>query len=325
MSRFDLRDATAEDDRALLALHNRCFASRWDEAWWRWRFRSRPAEDVAILAAFDPRGEAVGMYAGVRLPIRILGGRHKVLNQCDVSIDPGLREGLGGARVLSRLAQDFFASEVHGSTVLTYGYPMPGLRRVMLKSIGARVLCDVVFLVAEPDEQEPAPSGVTIHVVERFGPELDALWEANAGELGTAIVRDAAYCNWRYADHPVPYRLLEARDEASGALRGIAVVRAGGIRDEVASLSEWLVPLEDRAAEHALVAAARAHARELGRAALVAWFASTGEHFRRFQRDHRFFAQASAYQELVFWRGSAFQRDRLHADWYQTMGDIDFF
>ena len=127
------------------------------------------------------------MYAGVRLPIRILGGRHKVLNQCDVSIDPGLREGLGGARVLSRLAQDFFASEIHGSTVLTYGYPMPGLRRVMLKSIGARVLCDVVFLVAAAVSFATGTSWGTMAILTPLAVPV-ALWLRKCG-LSSATIR----------------------------------------------------------------------------------------------------------------------------------------
>lgn len=47
---------------------------------------------------------------------------------------------------------------------------------------------------------------------ERFGSEFDDLWASIAKRVRIGIVRDAAYLNWRYVDHPVyQYERLGAR------------------------------------------------------------------------------------------------------------------
>ncbi len=108
-------------------------------------------------------------------------------------------------------------------------------------------------------------------------------------------------------------------------MRGLAVLREGGLDPKSTSLSEWLVPDGDTEAESALIDFGLATARERRSNALVAWFQSSGDHFNRFQVQHGFYARATSHQELYkVWQGGVY-RDWLQENWYQTMGDIDFF
>lgn len=327
MTAIEFRGVSDADAPELLRLHNRAFVAQWDSAWWSWRYSDLPRGEAAILGAFREDGRCVGMYAGARLALWIQGETTFALSQSDVSVDSELRGGPGRAKLVTRMAKRFFAEHTGGSTQLTYGFPVPPLRRVISRFVGGQILCDVVFLVNELHAGPPAvdPREIDVRAVNRFDEETDDLWERERERFPAALVRDSTYLNWRYAEHPLAYELLEARDAATGRLRGVAVVREGGIDPSVSSLSDWLVPLEDLAAESALLERAKAYARGCGSTALVAWFASMGAHFQRFQIRHGFFARATAHQEqFSAWRDGV-DRDWLQANWYQTMGDIDFF
>ena len=65
------------------------------------------------------------------------------------------------------------------------------------------------------------PSSATSVVVEsvnRFGQEMDELWESARQRYSFSLARDGAYLNWRYIDSPTPYRSWIARQngEATG-------------------------------------------------------------------------------------------------------------
>ncbi len=70
----------------------------------------------------------------------------------------------------------------------------------------------------------PGAGDVTIREVQRFGPEIDALWESTKHHYGVISKRDQAFLNWKAFEHPyLPYRGFEAfRD---GTLRGYLILR----------------------------------------------------------------------------------------------------
>lgn len=325
MSDVLFRPYTVGDDDELLRLHNRSFVSQWTREWWDWRYRDLPRGDAAILCAFLADGRCVGMYAGVRLLMQLGSEQCFALSQSDVSVDADMRGGPGRAKLVTRMAKRFFALHTGGETKVTYGFPVPPLRRVISRFVGGQILSDLVFVIHDLHSTSPIDGTVDVRVVERFDDDADELWERERPRFGAAIVRDAAYLNWRYADHPVDYELLEARYNGTGALRGLAVLREGGLDPSVASLAEWLVPFADDAAESALIDHALQYARERRRTGLVAWFPSAGDHFHRFQTRHEFFARATPYQEQFSAWKEGVDRDWLQQNWYQTMGDIDFF
>ena len=145
-------------------------------------------------------------------------------------------------------------------------------------------------------------------------------------ELGAAIVRDRVYLDWRFRDHPlVDYELLECRDTSTGGLRGVAALRQGGWDPSIASINEWLVPRDDREAEAALLSHAVQYARQHERRYLIMWLPTTSPVFYRLQTDHGLFGRATPYQEIFISYASGIDRGWLYNNWYQTMGDIDFF
>ncbi len=326
MSRLVHRAFRPGDEEAILDLHARAYGPGRTRAHWDWRFKHNPAGRTELRGAFDQDGRCMAVFAGVSQRF-VVDGRdeHFAQNWGDIAVDPELRGGIGGSGTAVRVGCEFVESHSHSSKLM-YGWPEPGLRRIIVRFMRAEALTDVVFLVHELRAQiEPAPS-LEVRPVPSLGADAQALWEAFRASVRATIVRDVEYLHWRYRDHPsIDYVLVEARERSSGALRGVAAFREGGWDASLLTLSELLVPQGDAEAERALVAHAAHEARARGRDWLVAWLPSESEPFRRFQCDYGFFARGTPYQEVFrSWIPSA-DRNWLHAHWYQSMGDIDFF
>jgi GNAT superfamily N-acetyltransferase len=114
------------------------------------------------------------------------------------------------------------------------------------------------------------PATATLEWVDRFDESADALWAEVSSGYRVALVRDAAYLTWRYADNPDDYDLLTLRD--SGRLTGIAVlgrtIRRGVPVGEVMDLVHRR---EDARTREVLVRALSARAAERGCRLVQAW------------------------------------------------------
>ena len=68
------------------------------------------------------------------------------------------------------------------------------------------------------------PGRTSIVEVDRFGPEIDELWERTRGDYPVIFPRDAQFLNWRFVDCPEPrYRRFVAR--RGGRAVGYVVLR----------------------------------------------------------------------------------------------------
>ncbi len=328
MSKFTIRPYEPGDEAALLDLHNRAYSQHAPRSrrHWEWKFRGNPSGHLDILVGESEGGDLAGVWAGVTLRFLLDHEPCAAILQLDVATDPALRSGLAGGARLASLGRQYFAAHFRGATKMAWGFPEPPLHRLGLRLLKFEVLRDVIFLVRDPTPAAPPPSAVEVRDVARFGDDADELWNTCAPELGTAVVRDARYLNWRYADHPDhPHLLLEARDARTGTLRGLATAREGGWNPALLSMMDWLVPAEDREAERALVHRVVAEAAARDRQYVACWFPAPSPQFARFQLDHSFFAQATPYQACFRPRGKERDRRWYERHWYQTMGDIDFF
>ncbi len=114
------------------------------------------------------------------------------------------------------------------------------------------------------------PAGWTVAELAAFDAEADALW-AEVGEgYGVAIVRDAAYLNWRYVENPDHYAVYGLRRD--GLLRGIVVLKTTtrhGI--PVGEIVDIVAPAQDARIHRLLLRIAVDHSRRLGCALVEAW------------------------------------------------------
>jgi len=278
------------DEQAIVSTYNKIFPVPRDLRHWYWKFRDNPTGHTQIVVAIESAtGTVVGQYAAIPLAIWMEGRRSLTAQIVDLLVLPQWRTHGGRPGLFAQVGRawiDHFIGEREGQDVFAFGWPVPAWRAGR-KYLGYLNVRDWDILFREMHEAGPRarPEGLSVEEVPRFGADVDALWERMTGELRLAVVRDARYLNWRYADHPdVHYRLLACRAR-DGALRGIAVY---GVcdwpRPRTAHIVDWLVPAGDQDATVALVAHCEELAAADGAPVLAAIFNHVDPRFLAFQR-----------------------------------------
>jgi hypothetical protein len=179
-----------------------------------------------------------------------------------------------------------------------YDYVMMRTARKKRLHALARVLCRVfqadavvAFLLnaarAVRDAVRPFPpaGGVEIREVERFGPEVDALWERVRRQYGVIASRDSAFLNWKAFDHPfLPYRgFLAVRGEETV---GYSILRLSEPEEpSVGHIIDLFTGRDDEEARNALVQHAL---REFGKQRSVVQCETTVPEFEHTLRRHGF-------------------------------------
>lgn len=327
--RLRLRAYLPGDEERILACYNQIFPVPRQLAHWHWKFRDNPLGEYQISVAEDSEsGAIVGHYAGIPLATWMEGVRVKSAQIVDLVVLANWRRYGGRPGLFAQVGRlwiDSYIDERRGQNVFAFGWPVPAWRagQKYLSYLNVRDW-DLLFRETGPGFlPRPAPAELEVTPVERFGPEVDALWQSLQPELKLAVVRDARYLNWRYADHPdIRYTLLECRERTSGALRGLAVYAAGDWpRPGTGCIVDWLLPAADLDATQALIAACEHLAVQTGVEALTTIFNHVDPRFLHFQRAG-FMVLGTSYFVVIKTvprLDTVYYRD----NWYLTPGDSD--
>ncbi|MEZ5962369.1 MAG: GNAT family N-acetyltransferase [Planctomycetota bacterium] len=327
--RLRLRPYRPGDEERILASYNQIFTVPRSLAHWHWKFRDNPVGEYQISVAEDTEtGDVVGHYAGIPLATWMEGVRAKSAQIVDLVVLPAWRRHGGRPGLFAQVGRfwiDSYIDEQRGQNVFAFGWPVPAWRagQKYLSYLNVRDW-DLLFRETGAGfEPRAAPAALAVEPVARFGPDVDALWQRMQGELKLAVVRDARYLNWRYADHPdVRYTLLECREVGSGALRGIAVYGAGDWpRPNTGCIVDWLAPAADADVMQALLAACEREAARGGVDVLTTIFNHVDPRFLQFQRAG-FLVLGTSYFVVIKTTprlDTVYYRDH----WYLTPGDSD--
>ncbi|MBI2902339.1 MAG: GNAT family N-acetyltransferase [Candidatus Methylomirabilis oxyfera] len=338
--RWTIRPYRPGDEERILDLFSRVFRVERSIEHWRWKFRDNPAGQYHMRLAETPSGELVGQYAG--LPVRMAWGEKTLVfdQVIDVMLDPVTRLGLKRTGLFFALANQGIGGYAGSDKVSGgYGFPTPEALRIGQRAAGYTPMHPVVGLVLDLRQDGQNHSKVLaggdrsrlysrfyrVREIERFGQEVDRLWEQARQELPVAVVRDARYLNWRYAACPdVRYTMLEAFHRLTGALAGVAILRMGVRGEPVAALVDWLVPGRAIGAGVALLARCAQLAAQAGMRQMQAWFPGYTRPFRLLQR-RGFRPEETMYEFVALSMSPEVTLDWTKECWYYTMGDSDIY
>lgn len=327
--RLRLRAYRPGDETAILACYNEIFSVPRDLRHWNWKFKDNPLREMQVSLAEDTAtGAIVGQYAAIPLAIWMEGVRAKTAQIVDLLVLPSWRRHGGRPGLFAQVGRFWIDTHVGShptQEAFAFGWPVPAWRagQKYLGYLNVRDW-DILFRETGPGfAPRSRPGDLDVVEVARFGADIDRLWTRMQAELKLAVVRDARYLNWRYADHPdLSYRLLECRERASGTLRGVAVYGVGDWpRPNTAMIVDWLLPAADLDATHALLARCEEHAAEDGVGVLGTIFNHVDPRFLTFQRAG-FLVLGTSYFVVIKTiprLDTVYYRD----NWYLTPGDSD--
>ena len=294
-------------------------------ATWRWRFESSPSGNQSCIAVERGSGRVVAHIGGTPHATIWDGEMRQTVECVDHMVCPDYRHGLGRMNLFARLKQQWYDEYCSKeASFLAWGFPSHQLFRVGQKYAGYTLARTInVLLCREPGRLERESPGLTVQEIQRFEPACDRLWARCVDELGCSLTRDRAYLNWRYADCPHQrYIALAARDQQSGALRGLAVLRLGGVASDVVMLMELLVSINDEEARRALLGAAARVARSNSCGSLVAWFPESTPLFEQLQEHGFRVRHTTSIMAARSW-DPAIDLVQVRSRLYMSFGDMD--
>lgn len=300
--RWTVRPAEFADRGRALELARRAFRleapdERGAEVW-DWIFLRNPAGGRLRYFVADAGDRLAGQYAVMPVRIQHDGREALGLLSLHTMTDPDFeRQGIS-----TTLARAVY--EDSGDAALVCGFPNPtsapllyrklgwtelrpfplllrplgGVRRLLaarhplLAPLGALLDAVTPLLGAVTPK---GGRGIVVEPFDRFGAWADELWEQLAAGLGTCVIRDAAFLNWRFCDAPFAYRRFCARRD--GRIVGFAVARLAAWRGlPVLYLMELLADPSDTDAPRVLLGHVLDDARQAG--ASVAYTVATRRH-----------------------------------------------
>lgn len=273
--------------------------------------------------AWDADDELV-VHCGVFYRRALAGGTPRRIAQLgDLMASPHKPGGLTrGQSPFARLIRQLLVElpDASNPDALAFGFPSERAMRLG-ERLGVFAQIDQVHALSftplpgawNADRVEPLPS-----LSPRSAHLLDQLWSAMAADLqeGLVGVRDAAYLQWRYFEHPTHrYTCLLVRSPWLRRPIGVLVVRGDGAERE---LMDVIAPL---AHFPRLIQAARRWLAQTGGDTLHLWLAST--------YAQRFAPLAQSCQPLEFRimanpLGPAWVLEKFHHRWWLTSGDTDY-
>jgi hypothetical protein len=148
-----------------------------------------------------------------------------------------------------------------------------------------------------------ARAGNALQTITRFDPSLDATWARLGASYSITRARDAAYLNWRYADHPhLEYRFATA--SRNGNVAGFVVWRPATTGERRAVVPDFLVAKSDaetfeRLLAHVIVEAARSGCHSLSILTTQPWATRVLRSFGFFPRGARNTWVIAGWQERI--------------------------
>ena len=161
-----------------------------------------------------------------------------------------------------------------------------------------------------------------IKSVDRFDAALDSTWARLGASYSITLARDAAYLNWRYADHPhLGYKFAVA--SRNGHATGFVVWRPSSVGEKRAVVTDFLVEKGDvatfeRLVSHVMVESCRARCDSLSVITTQEWATRTLRSFGFFPRGARSTWVIAGWQNRI-------PKEWLtdHEPWHVVLGDSD--
>jgi len=219
---------------------------------WPWLYFGNPAGTGTAVVALAG-GRVVGKMGRVPLRVTADGERLTAELREGFTLLPESRtwanfRALGAAAAEPEQTAAFafgFATPTMSKLHASMGYPVLGRVRIfagvlngtsMMAARGfARPVAGAAGRAAQAilgvKRKYRASAGVDLVEIASFGEEFDALWRSIEPSSGVAVVKDAAYLNWRYVQCPAArYRRVAAW--CGGELAGYIVWRDRGPNDD---------------------------------------------------------------------------------------------
>ena len=234
-TQWTIRPSQAGDVAQLVELFRRAFGRSITEAHFQWKLQQRTSPAPNDWIAVDGN-VPIFHSGGIPISYQLPTDRSTAMVSVDTMTAPEYRRRGLLTQVGRRMYSAWRDAGIHfviglindqwGSRAPALGwvplFPLRWLIRplrptaILARRLGMQPLAYLTPLDSlwtwTWDRRIPVDPSLKVRVVERVGPELDAVWERCAPNAGISIIRDRAWVTWRYFACPTfTYRVLLAQ------------------------------------------------------------------------------------------------------------------
>jgi len=349
----EIRLARAEDEPSITRLlpeldgpsYSERFPGKTCADFIRWKYRSNPAGEAAVAVALDG-DRVVSIVAGTPKRVRVSGEvvlafelgdfitaadhRKRGLFSALIELVCETARQRGAAFVYVRpndvsfpiLASRLGFIEPRKIEMRRYVVPSGVLKR-KLGGPGSLVGALGVDSILRSWVLPKGSAALTIDAVNRFGADMDQLWQHAQQKYTFGLVRDSQYLNWRYVDCPTPYRVWITR--RNGVLAGY-LVAVTARKQPVATIIDFFTAPDDEEAASTLLRAALDAMLRVGIQVVYTWTLQTGAESaasRLLKRACMFVQKPLLHFAMRPLQGQNLARDLPSSGWQLTLGDFD--
>lgn len=247
-----ITDAKVEQEQDILAFYRWVYRQDHplaNEKFLHWWLRDNPyftKKGFSAKLAMDGQ-KIAGHYGYTPVGLWMQGAVHRAFWAGNLVVDEAYRrQGIGGQLIAAlrdegEIGLDLGASPIAEPMLVKEGWwHLGALHRwvgVLDASRARGIAADqsAIGACVLPRLMQNTDEKYEIRPIERFNSEHDVFWEIRRKTIACATNREAAYLNWRYADHPVfkykMYEICKGND-----IQGYAIMReeqAQGIEQEI--------------------------------------------------------------------------------------------
>ncbi|WP_246050156.1 GNAT family N-acetyltransferase [Aquibacillus sediminis] len=221
-----VRRYRAGDEQQIQALFEKVFKHKRSLSHWQWKFINTPTTTNPFILVFEEEGEILGHISLWVHDAFVDGKRTKLGLRVDTMVDPDAQ----GKGIYRKLNEHLFPEAKKDGISYVYGFPAAKAKQLFQRYTGAFHMTDMprlvyvlrpLTLLSTKFSIMKVFSGFDrlvaairlgkftkqsrngeVREVEKFDQTFDQLAERLRNRYPVQLVRDAAYLNWRYREHP---------------------------------------------------------------------------------------------------------------------------
>lgn len=196
-----IREYTKGDETEIMALDARELPSRWNRRTldnWYWKFTENNPAGHSLIWVAEHKEHLVGHFAAVPYRLKAFDEELTASHTIGALVDRKFQNrGLlkfVGEKLMENLAQN--------NIPFTWGFPNRLAHKFENVILKYNDLLNFDQWRLDQSDMKKTPANPAIRPVTEFGTQFDTLWKASAMDYPVAVVRNAAYLNWRYLQRP---------------------------------------------------------------------------------------------------------------------------
>lgn len=221
------RNYKSGDEYQILALYKEVNNKEMSLDYWKWRYVENPFGNSIIKLILD-KEKLIGHYAVTPIDVQAQGKLHKAAFSMNTMTHPDY-EGKG---IFTYLAQETYKDAKQSGFTFVYGFPNRNSYYGFTRKLDWRDLGKTNMLLKELESKRGIKECARVYQIERFGDEVNLLWEKVKKDYRVIVPRTKEFLNWRFVQNPAVVYLKYLLTGEQGEVLGYTVLKTYSKREE---------------------------------------------------------------------------------------------